>query len=753
MPQAIPAAAAAFANWAFAATGLAYGGTAHAIVTAALYYGAQATIYTAVSMGLSAVARAQMPDPEGQKLPRKQARPVRFVAVGGPSRMSGAFMLREANGNKYGAVLAVCEGRLASITRVYEHDNIVTRNAEGWVQGLPGEMFGSGDLLQIQTRLGNPTETHYSMLTRDFGSYWPPSCRGDGIASVGIFAQHRSRESFARHFANGEPSVSIVGAAVCYDWRDPSQSRTNPATWKMSWNPVVWLVFIEWHRHGRSWERSIAPVLAALKVEADYCDQVVTRNGVSEARYRCAGNYPVNTEPQAVRESILATFDGWLSSDGRGRLVIKAGRYVPPTFTLTAEHIQGYSWRAFQTDEEACNALIVSYVDGDKDYTEIEAGTVFDQADINARNGKERSEPLQLPLCPSGTQGMELGRRKMTRLTAERQGQVRADIYGLNGLGERFIRIQNPELSSMADVVVEVMNVELDLANAQVVFDIIKADVNIDGGAAPPPNVPDADKPPVVPGGQEAARKWISRSVTYVTSADEHSISIIAHKAYFSDGSTVDIPAGKVTGLSELTEYGVFWKEGVGFSAAPSPAASHLTTGSWIFIDWQSTADAEGGYPELPTPPGGHCPQEDEPLLLSNEDHTGPGETIRAGDVVPGETWVWTRHERTGAWGAFLVVAAVRRPSELMSLVMRDGRSPKFSPLHRMGLANGKFRRLADLCCGNALDGTGPGTVERVEPAGEGWVIRLTVDDAATFVIDGLLCHNIKMTPEFPGAV
>ncbi|WP_312687175.1 hypothetical protein, partial [Brevundimonas nasdae] len=164
-------------------------------------------------------------------------------------------------------------------------------------------------------------------------------------------------------------------------------------------------------------------------------------------------------------------------------------------------------------------------------------GTVFDQADIDARNGKERSEPLQLPLCPSATQGMELGRRKMTRLTAERQGQVRADIYGLNGLGERFIRIQNPELSSMADVVVEVMNVELDLANAQVVFDIIKADVNIDGGAAPPPNVPDAEKPPVVPGGQEPARILVNRTVPFPTSATKDTISIVAFSGVLPDGS------------------------------------------------------------------------------------------------------------------------------------------------------------------------------------------------------------------------
>lgn len=608
MPDPISAAATAFAAWATSSTTAAVSaslaaGTA-SFATVAAYTAAYVGVSATVSMGLTAIARSSLPDVEGQKVTRKQPRPIRVEAIGGTSRMSGADMLREARGNKYGAVLAVCEGRLASISAVYEHDNLVTRNSDGWVQGMAGEQFGSGDLLRIQTRLGAPTETHYSMLTPDFGSYWPTSSRGDGIASVGILAQHRSRESFARHFPNGEPSVSIVGTPVCYDWRDETQSRTNPASWKACSNPVVWLVFVEWYRHGRSWDRCIAPVLDELTDEADYCDASVTRNGVTEARYRCAGNYPVNTEPQAVREALLATFDGWLSIDGRGRMIVKAGRYVEPTFTITGEHIQGYSWRAFQTDEEACNALVVSFVDGTKDYTEVEAGTYRDEDDITAR-GIERSEPLQLPWCPSGQQAMELARRKMTRLTAERRGQVRTGIYGLNGLGKRYIRVQNPELQSMADVVLEVMNVELDLANAQVVFDVIKADTEIDAGEAPAPDVPEVERPPVTPGDQEPARKPIARSIPYPTSATADTITITTFTATMDDGAPVAIPDGTITGLSELTSYGVFWKDGAGFEAEVSPAPNHMSTGSWIFIGWQDTSDGAGSYPTNPPPPGG----------------------------------------------------------------------------------------------------------------------------------------------------
>ncbi|WP_313044770.1 hypothetical protein [Brevundimonas sp.] len=481
MAETVAAAAAAVASWVSSTVFVATGSAAIATTAYISAYAVTAVGITAgVSMGLTAIAKASVPDPEGQKITRKQTRPPRVRAVGWDSRMSGPYMLRETVGNKYGAVIALCDDRLEQISRVYLNDDRVTLGAAGWVAGMANERYGTGDLVNISLRLGNPVETRHTNLDPTFSSYWPANARGDGVASLAVFAQHRSKESFPRHFPNGEVIPSVVGRPVCYDWRDPSQSRTNPATWKACANPVVWLVHLEWAQFGRSWDRCIAPALADLTVEANYCDQPVPlRAGGTEPRYRIAGNYPVNTEPAAIRAAILASMDGWLSVNGKGHLIIKAGRYVEPTLTITGEHIEGYSWRAFQTDEEAINELIVSYVSPDHDFTEIEAGAWRDEADISA-TGRLRSEPLGLTWVYSRAQAMRLAKRKMTRLNAPRRGQVRTGIYGLNGLGERYIRVQNPELSSMADVVCEVMNVEIDFTSSQVVFDVIQADVNID---------------------------------------------------------------------------------------------------------------------------------------------------------------------------------------------------------------------------------------------------------------------------------
>ncbi|HWW11919.1 MAG TPA: hypothetical protein VN018_05330 [Brevundimonas sp.] len=517
-------------------------------------------------------------------------------------------MLRETIGNKYGAVLAICEGRLASIDAVYINDDKVTRNGEGWVQGMPGERFGSGDLLRVSTRLGLPVETRHTILDPTFSDFWPADARGDGIASIAVFAQHRSKESFGRHFPNGEPLASVVQTPVCFDWRDPTQNRAVPLSWKACANPVVWAVHCEWARFGRNWDRCIAPVLADLTDEADYCDEpVALKAGGTEPRYRLAGNYAANTEPGAVRNAILACMDGWMSTNGRGHMILKAGRYVAPTFVIEPEHIEGYTWRAFQIDEEACNELIVAFVNPEQDFTEVQAGVWRDESDITD-TGRLRTENLAFPWVTSRSQAMRLAKRKMSRVNAKRRGTVRTGVYGLNGLGQRYIRVRNTDLASMADVVVEVMNVEFDGASGQVVFDVVLADTGIDAwdpaeeeGELPDPVI----RPDPEPANQNAARTVSSRSVQYPMTSVSDAITIETFTGLDTDGTLIVFPAAVIDGLAELTRYGVFWRGDVGYEVEVHPAPNHMQTGSWIFLGWMSTSDAGGDYDPDPVPPGG----------------------------------------------------------------------------------------------------------------------------------------------------
>lgn len=615
MAEAVAAAATAFAAWASAtayAVATAVGVSAATASTISIYAAAIAyasvgwAAQAAVAIGLSAITSAQIPDPESGKQARRQSRPLRFFAVGGSSRLSGAYMLRETVGNKLGIVLAICDGRLASVDRIYLNDDLVTLDGSGWVQGMENEKYGTGDLVRISTRLGLPTETRHTILDPAFTSLWPSTARGDGIASLALFAQHRSKESFGRHFPNGEPMPSVAVTPVCYDWRDVTQDREDETTWKACANPVVWLVFCEWYRFGRSWTRCVQPVLASLTDEADYCDELVAKKGGgTEPRYVFGGNYASNTEPAAIRNAILSTMDGWLSIDGKGAIIIKAGRYVEPTFTITSGHIEGYSWKAFNPDEDACNELIVSHVDPAQDFTDVEAGVWQDEEDITA-TGRVRTENLALTWVPSRSQAMRLAKRKMTRLNAKRRGSIRTGIYGLNGLGERYIRVQNQEVTSMADVVVEVVNIEFDPSAAQVVFEVVLADQTIDEWD---PDTDEGTTGPTVtrPGStganSDTAETPITQDPSQPITGGVDEIVIANTTVVVKKGEKV-ITGDTIPGLDSFKTYGVFWREDVGFEAEEAPALDHMREGSWIFLGWQSTSDGTDYPTPEPPPPG-----------------------------------------------------------------------------------------------------------------------------------------------------
>lgn len=324
---------------------------------------------------------------------------------------------------------------------------------------------------------------------------------------------------------------------------------------------------------------------------------------LTEARYRCCGNVYSSTEPQALRNALLAAMDGWMSTNGKGHIVIKAGRYDEPTFVLTPEHIRGATWRTFQPGEEVVNAITASYLSAEHDYSNVEAGQWRDEDDITER-GVERAEPLTVA-CPSAAQALRLARRKGVRMGATHRGQVRADIHGLNGLGQRYIQVQNPIIPSMADVVCEVINAEIDFASASVIFDVILADPDIDEDdetvVVPDPVV----RPAPEPGYQEPAVTPISRDVTFPTTATDVQIAIDAFTAILPDGSSLALPADTITGLDPSKVYGVFYREDEGYTAAESPATAQKVSGGRVFVGWQATEDGSGTFPTPPTRPGG----------------------------------------------------------------------------------------------------------------------------------------------------
>lgn len=471
MPQAIPAAIAA------GKAAFAYVGSANLAVAAGTASLAQIATVAAVNIAgvyaSSVLLGPKVPTPEFGRSVKRQPIPDR-VSGYGRARLGGAYMLYEAAGDNALNVFAMHDGLIAGWDEKYLNDETVTVSG-GYVQTGPDLRYGKfGDLVQIDTRLGLPTETNYSQVTALAPSLWPANARGDGVASLMMIAKASSKQLFLRDYPNGLPLPSAVGdLQYCWDMRlgdrgtitTDADKATSPTWVGGSRNPILQLFdYMTNPNTGLGFPLSrLLPNIAAWSAAADVCDEAVPlAAGGTVPRYQSGGSYLHSTAPADVIATILATCDGWMTQDATGCFTVQAGEYVEPTVTITEAHIVSLSRQFFREDEKATNEIVVSYADPSFDYTEVETTPWRIESDIAARD-QVRSQRLSLPWVQNNSQARRLAKIAARKATAPISGTLTTTLDGLRAWSERRIRIQAPsDGEAMADIVVDILPLTLN---------------------------------------------------------------------------------------------------------------------------------------------------------------------------------------------------------------------------------------------------------------------------------------------------
>ncbi len=131
-------------------------------------------------------------------------------------------------------------------------------------------------------------------------------------------------------------------------------------------------------------------------------------------------------------------------------------------------------------------------------------------------------------------------------------------------------------------------------------------------------------------------------------------------------------------------------------------------------------------------PPGGFkCPSPDELILLSD------GSQKRAGDLVVGDT-VKTRHEKTNEINNFAVSYVEIIPNTKRCKLNFELNSLVCSYSHKL-LVGTEWKTAEDLIFGDIVSGQ---AFLGTEPVEDGDVVLITVEDAHTYIVNGLLSHN-----------
>jgi hypothetical protein len=120
------------------------------------------------------------------------------------------------------------------------------------------------------------------------------------------------------------------------------------------------------------------------------------------------------------------------------------------------------------------------------------------------------------------------------------------------------------------------------------------------------------------------------------------------------------------------------------------------------------------------------------------------GGVVNAGDIKPGML-VYTRHETTGEWGNFPVTAVEQGEDTRWSILFESGAEFVGTFNHRVMTDKG-WTEIQHLQPGDSVvQKDGFAVVKTVKYLDHGPVVKIEIQDAHTYLSEGVLSHNIKM--------
>lgn len=559
-------------------------------------------------------------------------------------------------------------------------------------------------------------------------------------------------------FTTEPQMLRLVHGVLAYDPREDSsypggsgpQRAADQSTWQWSANPFVlgltWA--LGWRQNGKR--------RAGVGLRPDQIDigsfaeaaNIADLNG-----WTVGGQVSTGDDKWEALKAILQAGGGEPVRDGAILSCIVQAPRVSIATIGAGDLIGKASVPRSRPRRERINGIIPKYR-SEEHFWEQVSGTVARIAEHVAEDGGVRTRELEYPLVqvetgqdvsqPTQLAGydVELARERMPislplklRWIGYRAGDCISCAIDELGLAAVQLIIIKRALDPATGAVTLTVRTEDPEKHARV-FALT--------GDLPPVNAfqrPDLPSDYAIEPAGRAAYTIVRQTVAYPLDSMADTITVAAFDATIDDGRLLSFPAQTITGLEAGSTYIVLWDlTAHAFVAAAAPALTESASSNFVIIRQMTTQNADGTYPAEPTAPGGDggggyggggCPVLTARILLANKDSTGPGVTIAAGDIEAG-AWVWTQHETTRAWGAYLVTFTRVFESDLVAIKGR----PLTSPSHLWGDEGGWMR--ADVAG---------------EPAGTGKVVALTIADAHTYVLvseggERLLSHNKQATPE-----
>jgi len=392
-----------------------------------------------LSFGLSYIANAlfrpKPPAPEDVQQSTRQPLSPRIRHYG-RVKTSGVWIFAESKSGYFYKILGLGTGRADAIEEIYVDQKQVTLNGSNMVQEDPW----NSAKLRIETKLGLPTETHYSNLTTTFPE-WTSAHRLDGIVSLYAKQYPVKADQFYEYFPNSINTLYRVVMRGCL--------VENPITNVTAWDDNAAAVLMDYCRHADGARMPTAlftTPLAAEMWQAAYtaCDVAVTlKAGGTEPQFRLWGSYNFSERPGDVIGRMQASCDGRLVPTRDGGIGLEVLQWAEPAVVVDDTMITGFSDLAQGRDiTQTANIISATYLSPDHDYQTTDAEPWIDEADVAERGEIELS--TSFIMSPSHGQCRRLMKRTAYRANPKWRGAFELNVKGIACYGERLVRITYP---------------------------------------------------------------------------------------------------------------------------------------------------------------------------------------------------------------------------------------------------------------------------------------------------------------------
>lgn len=453
MPQAIAAAAVTFVG----ATGVT-ATVISAVVQVAVVSGINVLAVKAFGLGPS------VPKPSDIQKTIKTSVSSRYRHYG-RVHVGGVLTFYESRDGVLYGILTFSQGEWEDIIEIRLNNKVATIDGSNYVThtSLPqgggysyvGEASGGVYPMSVETKLGTDDQTHYSALASIFTEY-TVNHRQRGCANALAIFRGVEAEDFGEVYEGGkEPALTVVADTTkIYDPRKDStvtggsgSHRVNDkSTWEYSKNAALCIADYLANDDGFglgydqvNWE--------ALISEANISDEdVIDSRSRTIKRWQISGTYALADDTRkSVLEQMVAACDGFVFQDASGLVNIKVGKYKEPTIHIKSKHVISVGGNLGGDPQDAENEVSAVYVEPDLDYTEAESATQED-TQLKTLIGRKEASRYDLYFCPEHNQAARVIKRILKRNNNRWNLSLVLNLYGLNLIGERFVKVTLPEL-------------------------------------------------------------------------------------------------------------------------------------------------------------------------------------------------------------------------------------------------------------------------------------------------------------------